>query len=790
VRLRDRVTIVVSAVALCAAVLAVGGALRWTAALVTILVALALVPMVASRRGLQSASPLVVGLGAAAVLTALQLLPLPDGLLMSVDPVGHMLRNDGAELADVNVWPAITLDVPGSLRALTFFITLLGVAVVALRIAANEKGRFLCLGAVSALCGATALIVGIHQIFDASSLYGIYEPIQATPPVLGPLLNANHLGCLMALGAVVSVGLLVYPKQSTAARVVWGLSALGCMVVVLASLSRGAVLALASGLGVTLGTVLAQRLAKPTDRFARSRRRKFIMNTLPIATVSVCVLIVIVMTTAGTAAEQLQNTSLQEIHEPKSKYAAWRSSVNLIEEAPWVGVGRGALEPAFTRVHPASAFVTFSHLENEYVQAVVEWGIPGAIVLAIPLAWLGLLAIRRWRDGPLAAASLGGLAVVAIQSNVDFGVELLGLAVPATVVAATAAYVPLRTLHDGALTRARAMRLGHLVVLAAAAILLGLPITRTVAEDHIALDNQPTMAEIREVIERHPLDYYAYAVAAETMVKDKDPTAIGMLNYALALHPTHPGLHLFAGRLLLATHYPEQAALEYAAALRATPNPTSMLDEIAKGFSGDIAPDAIPLDYENIDIITRTLSDTGHADLALAWIARVQVQKPRSPEVTEAMFALATRKLPELRTPNDWEVAERAARAKLELMPSPRATLDLAKILSHRNAHRDVIRMLIDVERWHGRIDDQVEAWLLLCDSYIALENLDEAERCLHRLDGQGLVQPGQHDEITKRLVIVQKGRLPTDLPAQRWNWRFGLDPSGGSGSAAPKHDE
>src|SRR5262249_49354127 len=154
---------------------------------------------------------------------------------------------------------------------------------------------------------------------------------------------------------------------------------------------------------------------------------------------------------------------------------------------PWVGVGRGALEPAFTRVHPASAFVTFSHLENEYVQAVVEWGIPGALILAVPLAWLGLLAVRRWRDGPPAPASLGGLAVVAIQSNVDFGVELLGLAVPVTVVAATAAYVPLRTLHDTALTRARSLRLGHLVVLAAAAILLGLPITRTVAEDHIAL---------------------------------------------------------------------------------------------------------------------------------------------------------------------------------------------------------------------------------------------------------------------------------------------------------------
>src|SRR5262249_28493945 len=152
-------------------------------------------------------------------------------------------------------------------------------------------------------------------------------------------------------------------------------------------------------------------------------------------TVALCVLVVIVVTSAGTAAEQLANTSLQEIHEPKSKYAAWRSSTTLMEEAPWVGVGRGALEPAFTRVHPASAFVTFSHLENEYIQSVVEWGVPGALALAAAMSWLAIVAIRRWRDGPLAASALGGLAVVAVQSNVDFGVELLGLAVPITVVA-------------------------------------------------------------------------------------------------------------------------------------------------------------------------------------------------------------------------------------------------------------------------------------------------------------------------------------------------------------------
>ena len=765
--------------------LAVGGALRWTAALVTILTAIALVPLLTSRRGLAATSPLVVVLGAGLVLTALQLLPLPNGLLDSLTPVGNALRNDGTKLADVTAWPSISLDVPGSLRAIAFFATLLGVAVLALRFAATERGRFVCLGAVAAIAGITAGIVGIHRVFGATSLYGVYEPIQATPPVLGPLLNANHLGCLMALGAVVSVGLVIYVKQSTVARGVWALTAVACTVVALFSLSRGAILALATGLGVTLGTTLAQRLAKPTDRMSRSRRSKFIVNTLPIAIVGVCAVIVIVMTTAGTAAEQLSNTSLQEIHEPKSKYAAWRSSVNLIEEAPLVGVGRGALEPVFTRVHPASAFVTFSHLENEYIQAVVEWGIPGAIVMAVALGWLALLAIRRWRDGPLVAAGLGGLVTVAVQSNVDFGVELLGLAVPTTIVAATLAYVPVRQLADSALPKARAIRLGHLVLLVACAILLGLPITRTVEEDHMALDDKPSLDDVRDAIQRHPLDYYAYAVAAEVMIQKGDAQAIAMLNHGLSLHPTHPGLHLFAGRLLLAGH-PDQAAIEYAAALQATPEPTNLLGEIVHGFPANVADQAIPLDYENTEAITRTLEDTNHPDIALAWITRVlDSRAKKSPTDVEAMLGLA-RKL------ENWPVAERAARMKLEQMPSARATLDLAKILYRKTEFQDTLRLLEDVAPWHGRIEDQVEGWLLRCDSLHALGNLDEAERCLHRLDAEGLIAAEKHHDLTKRLEDIARERLPSDTLIERWNWKLGLDPStkpssgSGSGSAAP----
>ena len=751
-RLRDTSTGVLAVIALTASVLAVGGALRWSEALVAILVALASIPVLMSRRTLVGTSPLLAIYAIAIALCALQLVPLPEALRHALEPVGDGLRSDGTALAGVSAWPGLSLDAPGTLHGLAYFTILLGAAAIALRFAVTERGRLACLGAVASLCGATAMIVGIHRVFGATSLYGLYEPVQATPPVLGPLLNANHLGGLMALGAVVAIGLLLYEKQSIAARAVWALSAVGCIVVLLETLSRGALLGFLSGLGVALGAFLAQRLAKPADRTKRAVRRKFVWTTLPIGIVAVCGLIVIIFTSAGTAADQLQSSSLQEISQPKSKFAAWRSATELVAESPWVGVGRGAMEPAFTRVHPASAFVTFSHVENEYVQAVVDWGIPGALLLAGAIGWLAVVAIRRWRDGPLAAAALGGLTTLAVQSNVDFGAELLGLALPATVVAATLAYVPLRATGSAALRRARLFRYAVLVGLTGAALILLLPITRSVAEDHVALAERPTMDEIRASIQRHPLDYYGYAVAASQLASAKDPTAIAMLNHALVLHPTHPGLHRFAGRLLLAAGHVDQAAIEYGAALRGTTEPHDLLYEIEHAFPADKAADAIPLDYDNIGVVMKMLEQDGRGDVALAWIERVAAQHPRSLAVIDFMYDAAMDR-------HDAAAAERAAAMRVAVTPTPHALLQLSQLLAKRGANEEVTKQLADVANWHGKIDEQVTAWLLLCDTWLAMGKLDDSEHCVHRLDGAGLLGPGDRGPILQRLDTIVKQR-------------------------------
>lgn len=747
---RDRISLAFGGAALLVSVLVIGGALRWVQAVVAVLAALALVLQLGSRRRLDHVSPLVVLFGIAIVLTVVQLVPLPDSLLDALNAHGNQLRRDGAALAGTAPWHAISLDPAGTLRALASMVTLLGVALLGLRVASSERGRYLVLAGVAVACGLAAAVTGLHTLFHAEKLYGLYAPLHATPQILGPLLNPNHLGGLMAIGAVVAVGLAFYQRQIAQLRVLWVVIAAGCSATALASLSRGATLGLGLGAMTMIALMIAGRLS--TGSSDPLRRPRALINEVPITIVIAFGLAVAVYTSAGKVVDQLDNTSLAELHQPLSKYAAWRSSFQLVEEAPWVGIGRGALEPAFTRVYEPSAYITFSHLENEYIQAVVEWGVPGAIALGLALAWCIVTAVKRWRDGPLAAAAIGACAAIMFQSSVDFGVELFGVAVPALLVATTLLGGRLRESRSVAVTSAR---VALVTALAGSAAVLVLPATRTIQEDHdwLTSGDEPTLAAVREVMERHPFDYLSYGEAATLMLRTGDAHAANLLNHALRLHPTHPGLHRLVARLLIGSGRRSQGAVEYALALHGTRAPKNLIAEIVALLpEADLAATALPLDAVSQQQILQSLRLLGRDDIAERWLQHV-VQDPQHDLASiDELYKLALKL-------HDLPVAEQAARRRLAESHTTASRIMLARVMFRREEFDQVVKDLADVQTWKGRIDEQVDAWLLVCDTHIEKRAWDPALECLHKLDGSGRVADVRRYEVTRRLTIVNEHR-------------------------------
>jgi len=748
-RPRDWIIALSGLAAIAASVLLIGGVLRWTQAIVALLVAVAISATALSRRAFARKPPLVAFLIAAAALTALQLVPLPAGLASALVPTTEALRSDGAELAGVSPWRGASADASASLGQLIYFLTLLGVAVLALRMATSERGRYRIIAAVTTLCGLVALIAGVHRLFGLTALYGIYEPTYAQPQLVAPLLNGNSLACLMGVGAMLGIGLAAHRKQPSWLRAVWLVHVIGCSLVVVVTVSRGGTLALAGGALVTIAVLIVQRISG-SDR-TRKRRARYLGNALPIGVIAGCLTILVIYSSAGKVEAQLSQLSFDELHYSRSKFAAWRSAMTLIEEQPWLGVGRGSFEAAFTHVHEASGLATYSHLENEYLQAVVDWGIPGAVLLAAIALWLAVIAVRRWRDGALAAGALGALAVVAAQSNVDFGLEFLGLSAPVVAIAATLTFVPLRESERTGLLRA--VRGVHALALVAGAILLFSSLTTTLDEDRRELSSRPTIAHARAVIQRHPLDYYSYAVAAELAAKAGDPRAIRLLNHAMALHPTHPQLHRMAARMLLAEGRQSQAAIEYAATLRTTPDPRPVLDEIATKFPVDLAASALPIDYPEPQVLVTELLAKQRGHIARLWLTRVLDLNPRKGRACDLMVKLAES--------GDLTAAEIVARRCADRLADYQARIGLARQLASKLAYPEVIKLLQDVDTWQARRDEKIDAWLLLCDSHQALGFKDEAKRCLRRLDASPDMLDPRRVEILRRIEAINHPPAP-----------------------------
>ncbi len=748
-RARDSVTAVGGVMALAVSIFAVGGVLRWSQAAVALIVAIALSPLLLSRRVFARRSPLVVLLCIGAGLTFLQCIPLPHALLDALSPTAASLRQDGASLLDVDASTTLTSDHSGAIAALTFFVTLLGIAIIALRQSVAERGRYRVITVVAALCGLTALTVWIHRLLDLTSLYGVFEPDNAAPIMLGPILNGNTLACLMAVGAVLAMGLAASRRQPGWLRALWLVVVAACGAITVLTVSRGATLALLGGTLITISVLVGQRLL---GQEGARRRSRFVTSALPIGVLAGCMIVLVIWSNAGHVERQLARLSFDEFHQSRSKFAAWQSAVELIQDSPWLGVGRGAFQAAFTRVHPASGLATYSHLENEYLQAVVDWGIPGALLFAFAATWLVVAAVRRWRDGPIAAGALGALAVIAIQSNVDFGLEFLGLAAPATAIAATLTHVPLRESSNGGALRL--LRGGHVLALFAAAILVLLPAATTLDEDQRQLRSHPTLSNAKASVERHPLDYYGYAVAANIFARNNDPRAIPLLNHAMVLHPTHPGLHQMAARMLIQLGYVDQAAIEYAVALKMTSNPTRMLAEIMAAFPHEKAAEALPVDFSDPSELVRALAEANNFDVASRWLERVLRQRPRDSRACELLVGLAQR--------GSMAAAHTAGERCVALLPDYQAKLSLAQILVKVGDKQAVLALLADVEGWQSRVEDKISAWLVLCDAHRDLGSIDAAKRCLRRLDASPEMRPERRSEIMSRLEALRMPSPPT----------------------------
>jgi len=390
--------------------------------------------------------------------------------------------------------------------------------------------------------------------------------------------------------------------------------------VTLLAASRGGLVGLVAGVVLVTVILFVQRRAG-TDE---GDRKLELAIALPAAVTALCTIVLLAALTAGDVARDVRQTTLDEVHDKQSKYQVWSDSTDLITDNRWLGVGHGAFEAAFTRLSPGG--FTYAYAENDYLQAIVDWGLPGAAMLFLALLSTARLAARRWRHGPIEAGALAALAGLAIHDIADFSLEMPGVAMPAIATAALLLPAKLGTAQkDSGRVPPRAIATRGALVAAAAiiAIVALSPLGRGAREEPTAADANAAY----RAWSRHAADYVLAARTADALFDARDPRSVKVVERALSLNPRHSAAHQLAGRMLAMSQHPEQSALEFAEAIRWSNDPAPVVADVLAVFPDpEAAAAALPTDANLIDRVSRTLA--GHDDIAFAYAQRVGAANP------------------------------------------------------------------------------------------------------------------------------------------------------------------
>lgn len=585
---RDRAAFWLVSVALGTSVFAIGGAPRWAAVATAALGLFCTAPYLTGRRSLAWRTPLCLLLLATAGVCLLQLVPLPPFLLgvLSPERLEHAVDAARGVQLDTPGWQPISADSAATLLEAAKLVGYVGIAIVCGRLSTRSRNAQRLFTLVAATVLGVAAVSWFHEAAGVRHFFGMYVAEHGTSsPLRSPFVNPNHFASLLALAAPLAAGRGL-DANDVRMRWAWAAGAVGLAGTSLAIASRGGTLALVFGLAVF--GCLTLRVNRPRGR-NRSRLSPQALATIAIGFVGVGALLWGVM--GARVGADLAATSPSEFADANSKFGAWRSALGLVADYPFTGVGRGAFETVFTAYHPPSAERTYAFVENAPLQLLVDLGIP----LALALAGLGVLtANRAWRESARShthAGALAGVTAVMLHNLVDFGIELPGVAVPTVVLVAGLMRPEVSATSKGhtkaVFARAAAIAVAGAIVVAAA-LEPGLYDARSTLRARLA--QAPDSADVLQTLRPHassfPYDYLGFAVAAQRLIDLRSPSAPPVLNRALQLHPTHPGVRKAEGDLLFAAGYPEQAAAAYARSLELEYRPR-LLRDLTRRFQSD-----------------------------------------------------------------------------------------------------------------------------------------------------------------------------------------------------------
>lgn len=281
------------------------------------------------------------------------------------------------------------------------------------------------------LAGAAALVAGVSFLTHSAEAKAIYG-WRYTPGWLGfgPFPNRNHTACFLAMGVVMACGVMVWEIMRRHTIQALGAAALGLLSLagMLATQSRGGVLALGAGLAIYGGFCLAK---------FRNRRALAVIVAIGLVGVAVA------LAGGNTLFARFHARSTADSN--SSRVVIWKETLHLWSDAPLFGHGAAS----FSSIYPLYTEIPFDnesvlHPESSWLQWLAELGaVPVLLGALLAGGWLvarARVAHSSHRSFFLYAAGFSAFGALLCHAAVDvpahrfataaFALAALGLACP------------------------------------------------------------------------------------------------------------------------------------------------------------------------------------------------------------------------------------------------------------------------------------------------------------------------------------------------------------------------
>jgi O-antigen ligase len=320
------------------------------------------------------------------------------------------------------------------------------------------------LGVLIAIIGIVQKAVLGDHAWMGMKIYGFWAPHYKLTTPFGPFVNKNHYAGWMLMTLPLAVGYLIGLAESGAAhvrprwrdRLLWLSSPEGgrLQLSAFAIVIMGAALALTksrSGIGCFALTIAAAGVT--AARGQRSARTRVGI----IGAVAVLVAVPLLWADVDLATRFTSGGESVEL-----RRQAWGDALAVMRDFPLAGTGLNTYGSATLLYNTAQTDLHFQEAHNDYVQLAAE----GGLLLAIPaLVAIGacVRGVRRRlaedRRDPMRYwirfGAATGLAAIAIQSAVEFSLQMPGNAVLFVVLCAIALHERVPPMNTGPVTRAR-----------------------------------------------------------------------------------------------------------------------------------------------------------------------------------------------------------------------------------------------------------------------------------------------------------------------------------------------